>query len=176
MTWKSYHQRGEVLATAIATANARLDGSIPMDVAGVGDTFRDELDLVGALQLRWHTRLSGRIDRALAAEPMDLDQIVIDAWAETARELPGVRLVLDRALAEGINPEADVLLSNAIAKERMMLASMAGRSSYDNDAAVLVGTSLEERARAVFATAPVAEHDDARRGGLFDRLKAALAA
>ena len=34
-----------------------------MDVEGVGEAFADELDLLGALQLRWHTRLAGHIER-----------------------------------------------------------------------------------------------------------------
>lgn len=175
MAWKSYHRRGEVLAAAIAAADARQDGVLPTDVEGVAETFRDELDLVGALQLRWHTRLSGRIDRALSGQPLDLEEAVVEAWATTAAELPGVRLVLDRVLAEGLDPEADRMLANAVAKERMMLAAMAGRSSFDDDAAALAGAALEERARLVRASAQP-EDEEPRSPGLLDRLRAALAA
>lgn len=180
MTWKTYHRRGEVLAAVIAAAEARRDGVLPTDVDGVAETFRDELDLVGALQLRWHTRLSGRIERALAAQPLDLEQTVVDAWAETALDLAGVRLVLDRVLAEGIDAEADRLLAGAVTKERMMLSAMAGRSSFDDEAAALVGADLEERARATRLVRPLAADDrgpaHARPANLLDRLRAALAA
>ena len=48
-------------------ADARRDGLLPMDVTGVRETFGDELTLLGALQLRWHTRLSGHLERAADA-------------------------------------------------------------------------------------------------------------
>ncbi|HEY1133002.1 MAG TPA: hypothetical protein VGE77_00360 [Nocardioides sp.] len=177
MTWTSYHRRGEVLSAAIATANARGDGLLPTDVAGVATAFRDELDLLGALQLRWHTRLSGRIDGALGQQPLDLESAVVAAWVATARQMPGVRAVLDRALAEGVDAEADRLLGNAIAKERMMLAAMAGRSSYDDAAAVVVGAGIEERARAAYAAGPdLVDDEPARPAGLLERLRSALSA
>jgi hypothetical protein len=89
MTWKSLHDgarpnRGEGRRSGIATADARLDGALPMDVPGVADTFRDELSLVGALQLRWISRLSGRIERELVNEPMDLESAVVASWAGLA--------------------------------------------------------------------------------------------
>ncbi len=89
MTWKAFHNRGEILRAVTATADARLDGLLPMDVPGVSETFADELDLLGALQLRWHTRLAGRIERELMRQPMDLEQAVVTAWQATADELPG---------------------------------------------------------------------------------------
>lgn len=180
MTWTTYHRRGEVLSTVIAAANARGDGLLPTDVAGVDAAFRDELDLLGALQLRWYTRLSGRIDGELGRQPLDLEAAVVEAWVATARQVPGVRAVLDRALAEGVGPEADRLLGNAVAKERMMLAAMAGRSSYDDEAAVAVGASIEDRARAAWAASAVAgrigpERAASRPASLLDRLRSALA-
>ena len=48
----------EILRDVIATADRRRDGRLPLDVAGVAETFGDELTLLGALQLRWHTRLA----------------------------------------------------------------------------------------------------------------------
>ncbi|MGA8245612.1 MAG: hypothetical protein WB797_01790, partial [Nocardioides sp.] len=95
MTWTTFHHRGEVLRTVTLTADERRDGILPMDVDGVRETFGDELTLLGALQLRWHTRLSGHIERALIERPSDLEQAVVDAWHATADELPGTRLVLD---------------------------------------------------------------------------------
>ena len=81
MTWKSFHRRGEILRTVIATADASRDGVLPMDVEGVAETFGDELRLLGALQLRWHTRLAGRIERELMHQPMDLEGAVVDRLA-----------------------------------------------------------------------------------------------
>ena len=96
MTWTAFHNRGEILRTVIATADDRRDGILPMDVAGVAETFGDELALLGALQLRWHTRLAGRIERELDRAPHDPEAAVAAARRQTARDLPGVRAVLDR--------------------------------------------------------------------------------
>jgi len=70
MTWTTFHRRGEVLRTVIDAADARRDGLLPMDVPGVPETFGDELSLLGALQLRWHTRLSGRLDHRHRVVPL----------------------------------------------------------------------------------------------------------
>src|SRR5689334_8512920 len=95
MTWTTFHRRGEVLRAVTATADARRDGLLPMDVEGVHETFEDELSLLAALQLRWHTRLSGRLEHALMHRPTDTDHAVVEAWRATALELPGIRCVLD---------------------------------------------------------------------------------
>ena len=92
MTWTTFHRRGEVLRTVTATADARRDGLLPMDVEGVPETFGDELGLLAALQLRWHTRLSGHLEHALMHQPLDIDDAVAGAWHATADELPGTRL------------------------------------------------------------------------------------
>ena len=62
-TWDSFHRRGEVLRAVVDEANLRRDGMLPTDLPGVAETFRDDLSLVAALQLRWHTRLAGTIER-----------------------------------------------------------------------------------------------------------------
>ena len=95
MTWKAFHNRGETLRAVIATAAVRRDGILPMDVPGVAERFRDELDLLGALQLKWHTRLAGHIESELSVQPMDLRASVVTGWARTAEELPGIRMILD---------------------------------------------------------------------------------
>src|SRR5687768_14437207 len=59
MTWNAFRSRGEILRDVTAVADDRRDGALPWDVAGVPAVFADELDLLGALQLRWHTRLAG---------------------------------------------------------------------------------------------------------------------
>src|SRR6187551_2655353 len=54
MTWTSFHRRGDVLRDVIAAADQRGDGVLPRDVHGVSATFADDLDLLAALQLKWH--------------------------------------------------------------------------------------------------------------------------
>jgi len=174
MTWKSFHSRGEVLRTVITEADARRDGHLPMHVEGVAETFRDELTLLGALTLRWHTRLAGRIERELSTQPMDLEGAVIDAWRATAEELPGVLAILDHHRAEPLDDAMATAMTTSAAKEHVLLAVMAGRSS-GGDAhavhAVQAGKMIAERARAgqslqVPATrAPIS---------LVDRLRAVL--
>lgn len=175
MTWKSFHHRGEVLRTVIATADDRRDGILPLDVDGVSETFGDELSLLGALQLRWHTRLAGRIERELLRSPMDLEQAVVTAWQATARELPGVRSIVDHYRTHPIDDAMADAMAKATAKERVLLAVMAGQASAQDHAAVRVGELLESRARASFRpfrqfTTPPASPS------LLGRLKAALAA
>jgi hypothetical protein len=153
MTWTTFHRRGEVLRTVIAAADTRRDGLLPLDVAGVRETFDDELSLVAALQLRWHTRLSGRLEHLLASQPDDLDETVIRGWRETADELPGIRLVLDRYRARPVDEAMARALRTSAAKEHVLLAAMAGRSTADAAATAAVGEDLEERARAAYVVA-----------------------
>ena len=147
MNWTSFHSRGAVLRTVIATADARRDGILPMEVTGVAETFGDELTLLGALQLRWHTRLAGRIEREQMTQPVELDRAVVAAWRATAEELPGVLAILDHYRDRPTGPEMAAAMSTAVAKERAMLAMMAGRASAADAAAVRVGAGLERDAR-----------------------------
>ena len=175
MTWKSFHSRGEILRDVIAVANRRRDGVLPLDVEGVADVFDDDLTLLGALQLRWHTRLAGRIERELMQQPMDLEKAVVAAWHATADELPGVLAIVDQHRAAPLDQPMAEAMAKSAAKERILLAMMAGRVSSSDDAAVRVGAEIERRARASYQPEPVPAH----RGGqprLLDRIKAALAA
>jgi hypothetical protein len=174
MTWKSFHRRGEILRTVIATADLRGDGLLPMDVDGVAETFGDETSLLAALQLRWHTRLAGRIEHELMEQPLDLEAGVVAAWQATARELPGVRAVIDHYRDEPVGAEMAAMLAKSAAKERILLASMAGRTSSHDDAAVRVGERIEQAARASYR--PVRSHRAEPSAGLLGRLRAALAA
>lgn len=148
MTWSTFHRRGEVLRDVIDAADARRDGLLPTDVPGVPETFHDELALLGALQLRWHTRLSGRLERALLHQPADLDRAVVGAWHATADELPGVRLVLDHYRAAPLDDRMAVAMATAAAKEHVLMAAMAGRTGATTEATVDAGRALEEQARA----------------------------
>lgn len=174
MTWKSFHRRGEVLREVIAAADARRDGHLPLDVAGVRETFADELDLLGALQLRWHTRLAGRIERALMTQPMDLETAVVAAWHGTADEIPGIRAILDHYSAAPTSEEMARALATANAKEHEMLAVMSGKAALDDALAARVGARIAERARATYAgpASPAASEPLS----LVDRLRAVLAA
>lgn len=180
MTWKSFHHRGEILRAVIAEADARRDGILPLDVDGVTETFGDELTLIGALQLRWHTRLAGRIERELMSQPLDLERAVTAAWVATADELPGVRAVLDRYRAEPLTPEMATALTKSAAKERVLLAVSAGQASAQDASAARVGERIERDARELLVRRDAGAAGDftvpGPRSGLLDRLKAALAA
>ena len=173
MTWTTFRNRGEILRAVIATADDRRDATLPMDVDGVAETFGDELTLLGALQLRWHTRLAGQIERELLAQPMELEDAVVAAWHATADELPGVRAVLDRQRTDPSTPATAEATAKATTKEHLLLAMMAGRVSTPDAAGVRVGAEIEDRARATYRPAAVpveAPH------GLLSRLKAVVAA
>jgi hypothetical protein len=132
MTWlnrtsRAVPRRGETLRDVIATANDRCDGRLPLDVPGVAETFHDELDLLGALQLRWHSRLTGHLEQELVREPIDLDQAVEAAWRTTVRELPGVRAIIDRHRAEPGDAAIAEAMAKSAAKERDLLALASGQ-------------------------------------------------
>jgi hypothetical protein len=149
MTWTAFHRRGEVLRTVVETADQRVDGELPLYIPGVAETFADATDLLGALQLRWHTRLAGRIERELMSQPMDLEEAVVTAWLKTVDEMPGVRAVLDRALAQPMDDEMARCATTAAAKEHVLLAVMAGRGGPEDPASATVGERIETRAREV---------------------------
>jgi hypothetical protein len=175
MTWKSFHHRGEILRTVIATADLRRDGVLPLDVDGVAETFGDELTLLGALQLRWHTRLAGRIERELMHQPMDLEQAVVTAWQATADEMPGVLAVIDHYRAGPTDDAMAEAMAKSALKERTLLAVMAGRAGAHDVAAPRVGAQIENRARATHVPTPAAPHGHPQRS-LLGRIKSALAA
>jgi hypothetical protein len=177
MTWQAFHHRGEVLHALIVEADARRDGTLPMELPGVTETFRGELDVLATLQLRWHTRLAGRIERELAGQPLDLDSAVVDAWRATADQLPGVRTILDRHAGDPADDETARVMAVSTAKERQMLAVMAGRvSSTDVEPhGQRIGEELEDRARAGWSE-PARGRRRVTQVSFVDRLKAALAA
>ncbi len=169
MTWTTVHRRGDVLRAVTEAADERRDGVLPMDVTGVRETFGDQLTLLAALQLRWHTRLSGHLERALLDRPADLEQAVVGAWHATADELPGTRLVLDHYRAEPLDDAMAGVLATSVAKERILLAGMAGLAGERSEDTVAAGRALEERARASHRRPPAPEE---RRGpGFLQRLR-----
>ena len=176
MTWKSFHSRGEILRSVIATAGVRRDGILPMDVSGVAETFGDELTLLAALQLKWHTRLAGHIERELLTEPMDLQGAVVAAWGHAADELPGVRKILDHYRAEPTDEAMATAMTKATGKEHVLLAVMAGRSSVADPNAVPIGAEIEASARHAHQHAVTVPAGPTEQPSLLERLKAVVAA
>lgn len=177
MTWTTLHSRGETLRSVIDVADERLDGVLPMDVPGVAEKFDDELDLLGALQLRWHTGLAGRIDTQMMDQPTDPESAVVLAWRDAAADMPGIRAVIDHYRSAPLDPTMAATLARAVAKEHIMLAVMAGQGDFSDDVCTGIGAGIEDRARSgeeIHASGP-AQHP---RGLslLIDRLKAVLAA
>ena len=127
MSWTTFHRRGEVLREVIAAVEGRRDCRLPMHLPGVGDAFGDELTLLGALQLRWHTRLAGRIERELMQCPHDHEAAVVAAWRSTARELPGVRALLDHYRDHPLDERMARAVATSSRKEQALLGASAGR-------------------------------------------------
>jgi hypothetical protein len=178
MTWTAFHNRGETLRAVIATAATRRDGILPMDVPGVAERFRDELDLLGALQLKWHTRLAGHIESELSVQPLDLQSAVATGWARAAQEMPGVRLILDHYRSHAVDDAMAQAVARMTSKEHHYLAAMAGRAGVDREEGQRVGARIEEIARTVVPGTPaidVIETDTDRRPFL-ERLRAVVAA
>jgi hypothetical protein len=179
MTWDAFHHRGDVLRLVVDEANRRLDGTLPLDLPGVAETFGDEAALVAALQLRWHTRLAGHIERSVMERPTDLEPAVLQAWRGTATELAGVRVLLDAHRAAPTTPEMAEALETAHRKDAVLMAAMAGLAHAFDPAAVRVGERLEARARASWQPAAEPRHkgaDPVRTESLLHRIKARLAA
>ena len=175
MTWTSHHRRADVLRDVIHTADDRLDGHLPLDVEGVADTFGDDLTLLGALTLRWHTRLAGHIERELADQPLDLENAVALAWLAAAEDMPGIRAVIDHHLEHPTSPQMARALAVSTTKEHELLALMAGRASGPGDAAARVGRSIELAARTSYVPG-VRTRAEVRPTSLVQRLRAVLAA
>ena len=168
MTWTSHQpermRRGDVLREVIRSADTRLDGRLPLDLA-----------LLGALQLRWHTRLAGHIERELADQPLDLGNAVTLAWLAAAADMPGVRAIIDHHVAHPTSAEMARTTAVATGKEHELLALMAGRASAPGEAARRVGRAIEVAARTSYVPG-AAPRPDAAAPSLVQRIRAVLAA
>ena len=181
MTWDAFHRRGDVLRNVLDHAETHRDGRLPMEIAGVAETFGDELTLLGALQLRWHTRLAGAIEREQMGQPMDLESAVIRAWRRTATELAGLRAILDAYTERPTSEEVAHMLDKAHRKDWTLMAAMAGKAGPADERAARVGRAIEERAREAYRPGPAAgattgRHAVHQRPSLLARVKAHLAA
>jgi hypothetical protein len=153
-----------------------------MELAGVAETFGDELTLLGALQLRWHTRLAGSIERELMGQPTELEAAVISAWRKTATELAGLRAIIDAYTEEPGSEEMAQMLDTAHRKDWTLMAAMAGKASPADERAARVGRTIEQKAREAYrpTAAPpsaVGRHAATEpKSSLLRRFKAHLAA
>lgn len=184
MTSTAHYRRGDVLRDVVKAANSRLGATLPTDVPGVAECFRDDLDLVGALQLHWHTLMAGNIERALAEEPGDtesalladggdLEILVLRAWRAAQEELPGVRLLLDHFTHHPTSAEMGEAMDVANRKEWALLAVMAGQASAQDSDAAEVGRRLEAKVRRPDFVIPPRQ---VKRLSLRERLRIVLAA
>ncbi len=180
MTWNAFHNRGEILRQVIAVADERRDGHLPVEVPGVRENFAGELDLLSALMLKWHARLSGNVERELMLEPMDLECAVARAWRLTSDEMPGVRAVIDRYNAQPTDRDMATALERAREREWLRLAGAAGVASDESGAAARAGARIEESARALApgSASPVdlVPEQPTAHGSFVERIKAVLAA
>lgn len=179
MTWDDFHRRGAVLRDVLAHAEAHRDGALPMELPGVAETFGDELTLLGTLQLRWHTHLSGAIERELMDRPADLESAVMAGWRASAAQLAGVLAILDAHAASPSSEEMARILDRSRRKDWTLMAAMAGKASPADAGAARVGREIERRARAAYRPAAPRRSRRAEqpsRGSMLDRVKAHLAA
>jgi hypothetical protein len=183
MTWDAFHRRGEVLRNVLQHAETHRDGTLPMRLPGVAETFGDEVTLLGALQLRWHTRLAGAIERELMGQPMDLEAAVLTAWRKTASDLSGVRAILDAYTEAPTSDEMAQMLDTAHRKDWTLMAAMAGKASPSDQGAARVGHALERRAREAYSPVPPRSTEVGRRRAepsarqsILDRVRAHLVA
>lgn len=150
MTWNAFHHRAEVLRAVIGEADARNDGVLPMEMPGVTETFGDEIGLISALQLRWHTALAGMIESELMDQSLDLESAVAAAWHKTATQLNGIRAILDVYTDAPTSEEIAEALTKAHRKDWALMAAMAGKTSVQDQRAAAVGRGIEEHARAAY--------------------------
>jgi len=180
MTWDALHRRGDVLRAVVDESNTRRDGVLPMELPGVAEMFGDELTLIGALQLRWHTRLAGEIERELMDQSMEPEDAVTSAWRRTATELAGVRAILDSHAGAPTSEAMALALTAAHGKDWALMGAMAGMVTAQDDRAVEIGRDVERRARAC-PTALGGRHrsegcEQEAHESLFGRLRSYLAA
>lgn len=179
MTWTNFRRRGELLNKVVRAADERQDGLLPMELAGVADTFADELDLLAALSLKWHMRLSGYVEEALTHQPMDPPSAIAGAWYLTAADLPGIRQILDHYRAFPLNSAMAQTLHVAQAKEWHLLAIAAGLANDESEAATQAGRAVEQAARAMASPNwQSAAHslEPEEQVTLLDRIRAVLSA
>lgn len=139
--------RATVLHAVTETILARKDGQIPADIEGTDKFFSSAEDVAEALLLRWHTHLTASLERGLADDPEDRQEMVVQAWQRATETYMGVRMLIDN-LAE--NPPTEGVANAVRATARNDWAAMAvaaGLASDFQEPAARVGHRLELEAR-----------------------------
>lgn len=171
MTWDAYHRRKDALREMLAIADRRRDVTLTelLDVVDPARaTFPSETDVLFELQMTWFHRLGGHVDRLQADGTRAPHAVAVQAWVDTAHDLPGARALLD-------SHEDEPALRKAFAKELAFLAAAAGVPTHDLDLTGH-GRRIQDSARERLRTDPVPELPDAERPGLMARLRSAIAA
>jgi len=165
MSWDTYHHREEAVREAVRLIDRTRDGHLPFAESRVIErAFETPEDLLLALQMRWHRRLMNYVEAELAEEPLDLEEAAARAWHRTARDLPGVRAVLDAH-------DDDPVLATGRRKDLCYLASAAGLAGLDDPNAEPLGLRVRSQQPVAAGT-----DDDEPREGWLERLIGALVA
>lgn len=175
MTWDAYHRRQDALRDVLALADGRSEPSLDdllETVPGARQAYPDpDLALLDA-QMAFVQRVRGGVDLALGDDlgvpATDREELVVQAWAQTADQMPGARALLDAA-------ESDGRLEKAFAKERAILAGLAG-STVHGPHLLEHGDRIRRKARRRITHRAGDVADAVARQGLFGRLRDALAA
>ncbi|MCW2771159.1 MAG: hypothetical protein JWR27_2592 [Aeromicrobium sp.] len=170
MTWDAYNRRKDTLRDMLAIADRRRDITLTELLDTVDPAraaFPTETELLFELQMTWFQRLSGQMERLLDGTESP-EVVPVQAWVDTAFELPGARALLDAHL------DAPAL-RKAFAKEMAYLATSAGVPTYDLDLTAH-GRRIQDSARESLAESPVPELPDAQPLGLMARLRSVIAA
>lgn len=148
MGWDDFYRRRDALDTVIESG---CDSDVPEPFDNLGG-------LLLALQHRWSTRLSSRIELAMLDDPDDPVEAVTGAWRQTAAADEKLRAILD---AHADNPA----LRPVLRTEQRAVATAAGLTD--------AGDSPEEEAAVGAAFLTLVRSRPARRGPverLLDRL------
>lgn len=172
MTWDAYHRRKDALREVLAIADRRREETTATELLDTVDgaklAFANDIELLFDVQMSWHQRLSGQLDRTLSAGAEDLEHVVTNAWSDAAAEMPGARTLLD---ANATRPE----LQKAFAKELEFLGRSAGIPGNHDDL-IGHGQRIKAAARQDVHFASVVPEIPDTPAGLLDRIRGALAA
>jgi hypothetical protein len=171
MTWDAYNRRKETLRDMLAIADRHRDITLTELLETTDparEAFSTETELLFELQMAWFQRLSGQLERLLSDGTESPELVPVQAWVDTAFELPGARALLDAHLDA---PE----LRKAFAKELAYLATSAGVPTYDLDLTAH-GRRIQDSARESLAASPVPELHASQPQGLMARLRSVMAA
>lgn len=120
--WQAYRRKAQVVRDVLARLDATSGDELPWDAA-TAEVFADRGELLRELQQVWSRRLAARVD--LALESGDAEDGVAAAWQELARELPGLRRVLD-------SHESHPALRHGVRTEHRLLGVAAGHAALDD--------------------------------------------